>query len=554
MFKDNNIKIVEVSAINEWWKGCVIYQIYCRSFYDSNNDGIGDLRGIINKLDYVKSIGVDAIWLTPFFESPMLDMGYDIKDHKAIDSLFGDMNDFDELIVKAHKLKIKVIIDLVLSHTSDQHEWFRESSLSKNNSKSDWYVWADAQKDGSAPNNWLSLFGGGAWQWSESRNQYYLHNFLTTQPDLNFHCPDVQIEQLDVIDFWSKRGVDGFRLDTVNFYFHDQLLRNNPLFANDSQPLTVPKINPYGMQDHLYDKSQPESLDFFEKIRNQLDKYEGLMTLGELGEDGIKSFKLMEQYTSSNKCLNMCYGFDLLGGQLSASKIKNYIETISVYSPGAWFCNSYSNHDVERHLSRWQYNESYKSQFTIMALNLLLCLKGSVCLYQGEEIGLLQSEISFEDLRDPYGIQFWPDFSGRDGCRTPMPWKNSHKYYGFSDFKPWLPVQADHGKLSVNLQKNNDNSTLSQYKYWINKRKLNPSLQRGDLTLKKSNNNLVVFERNLKDVSSLCIFNLSDSKNIYGQLNEYVYDELLGQEYTLQKDSLELGPYGFAILKSTIKD
>ena len=161
----------------------------------------------------------------------MLDMGYDIKDHKAIDSLFGDMNDFDELIVKAHKLKIKVIIDLVLSHTSDQHEWFRESSLSKNNSKSDWYVWADAQKDGSAPNNWLSLFGGGAWQWSESRNQYYLHNFLTTQPDLNFHCPDVQIEQLDVIDFWSKRGVDGFRLDTVNFYFHDQLLRNNPLFA-----------------------------------------------------------------------------------------------------------------------------------------------------------------------------------------------------------------------------------------------------------------------------------------------------------------------------------
>ena len=177
MFKDNNIKIVEVSAINEWWKGCVIYQIYCRSFYDSNNDGIGDLRGIINKLDYVKSIGVDAIWLTPFFESPMLDMGYDVKDHKAIDSLFGDMNDFDELIVKAHKLKIKVIIDLVLSHTSDQHEWFRESSLSKNNSKSDWYVWADAQEDGSAPNNWLSLFGGGAWQWSESRNQYYLHNF-----------------------------------------------------------------------------------------------------------------------------------------------------------------------------------------------------------------------------------------------------------------------------------------------------------------------------------------------------------------------------------------
>ena len=264
-------------AENEWWRGAVIYQIYPRSFRDSNNDGIGDLPGITEKLDYVADLGVDGIWISPFFTSPMKDFGYDVADYRDVDPMFGTLDDFKKLLHKAHELNLKIIIDLVLSHTSDQHPWFTD--------KPEYYVWADPKPDMFGervpPNNWVSVFGGPAWTWHEEREQYYLHNFLKEQPDLNFHNPDVQQEALDIAQFWLDIGVDGFRLDVVNFYFHDRELRDNPPRDDDLGPaVQFEGEDPYSQQNHIYDKSRPENLDFLRKLRTLMDKYPGTFTLG----------------------------------------------------------------------------------------------------------------------------------------------------------------------------------------------------------------------------------------------------------------------------------
>ena len=256
----------------DWWRGAVIYQIYPRSFQDSNGDGIGDLVGITERLPYVAELGVDAIWLSPIFTSPMADMGYDVSDYTDIDPIFGSLADFDALLERAHALGLKVIIDQVLSHSSIEHPFFKESRQSRNNPKADWYVWADPKHDGSPPNNWLSIFGGGAWAWEPRRCQYYLHNFLAEQPDFNFHNPEVQDWLLSTMRFWLERGVDGFRLDTVNFYFHDKLLRDDPA---DFRVKAKPEWNPYGMQYHLFSKNQPENLIFLERMRKLARRIRG---------------------------------------------------------------------------------------------------------------------------------------------------------------------------------------------------------------------------------------------------------------------------------------
>ncbi|MEM9268958.1 MAG: alpha-amylase family glycosyl hydrolase, partial [Pseudomonadota bacterium] len=269
----------------DWWRGAVIYQIYPRSFQDSNGDGIGDLRGIIDRLPYVASLGVDAIWISPFFTSPMEDFGYDVSDYRDVDPMFGTLGDFDALIERAHGLGLRVMIDLVLSHTSAQHPWFEESRQSRDNPKSDWYVWADPNLDGTPPNNWLSIFGGSAWAWDGTRRQYYLHNFLASQPDLNFHCEAVQDALLDVARFWLEQGVDGFRLDTINFYVHDKDLRSNPALPVEARNATIaPDVNPYNYQDHLYDKNRPENLAFLRRLRAVMDDYPDTAAVGEVGD------------------------------------------------------------------------------------------------------------------------------------------------------------------------------------------------------------------------------------------------------------------------------
>lgn len=417
----------------DWWRGAVIYQVYPRSFQDTNSDGLGDLRGITRRLPHIASLGVDAIWLSPFFKSPMADMGYDVSDYCDVDPIFGTLADFDEMMAEAHRLGIKVVIDQVISHTSDRHPWFVESRSSRTNPKADWYVWADPKPDGTAPNNWLSIFGGPGWEWDGVRRQYYQHNFLTSQPDLNFHSKAVQDAVLETVKFWLERGVDGFRLDTVNYYFCDKLLRSNPPHEPDEDDagLDAPDTNPYGMQNHLYDKTQPENVDFLKRFRVLLDQYEDRTTVGEVG-DGARSLKTVGAYTSGGDKLHMCYTFDLLGPDFTAEHIRGCVEAFQKAVTDGWVCWAFSNHDVMRHVSRFALTEEERPVIAKLAISVLAALRGSICLYQGEELGLPEAELAFEDLRDPYGIRFWPAFKGRDGCRTPMPWEAGKAHAGFT--------------------------------------------------------------------------------------------------------------------------
>ena len=338
----------------DWWRGAVIYQIYPRSYQDSNGDGVGDLSGIIHRLPHVAALGVDAIWISPFFKSPMLDFGYDVSDYRDVDPIFGSLGDFNALIARAHELGLKVLIDLVISHTSDQHPWFKDSRTSATSDKADWYVWADPKPDGSPPNNWLSIFGGSAWEWDGERMQYYLHNFLTSQPDLNLHNADVQDALLDVVRFWLERGVDGFRLDTINFYFHDQQLRDNPALPADQRNDTIaPAVNPYNWQEHLYDKNRPENLAFLQRFRALLDEYEATTAVGEVG-DAQRGMEIQAEYTSGGDKVHMCYSFDFLSNAApTGTRIADVLTRYEAGIGDGWACWAFSNHDVVRHASRW---------------------------------------------------------------------------------------------------------------------------------------------------------------------------------------------------------
>ncbi len=490
----------------DWWRGATIYQIYPRSYQDSNGDGVGDLSGIIQRLPYVADLGVDAIWISPFFKSPMKDFGYDVSDYKDVDPMFGTLGDFDALINRAHDLGLRVLIDLVLSHTSDQHPWFKESRSSQDNAKADWFVWADANPDGSPPNNWLSIFGGSAWAWDGERMQYYMHNFLKEQPDLNFHNPEVQDAVLDVTRFWLDRGVDGFRLDTINFYFHDQELRTNPALAvEDRNADTAPSVNPYNWQDHLYDKSRPENLRFLKRFRALLDEYPDTTAVGEVG-DGQRGLAIQTSYTSGGDKVHMCYGFDFLSAApLTGTRLASLVEQYEKVAGDGWACWAFSNHDVERHASRWHLNSASVAVYAA----LLLSLRGSVCLYQGEELGLNEAYVSFEELQDPYGKQFWPKFRGRDGCRTPMPWAQTQPNGGFSDAHPWLPVSADHVSHAVDRQEVDQNSTLANYKRLIAFRQGLTPLLKGSIEIVSADDDHVAFLREHGNQKILCVFNLS---------------------------------------------
>ncbi|MDC3212593.1 alpha-glucosidase family protein [Pseudoalteromonas distincta] len=529
----------------QWYKGAVIYQVYPRSFQDSNNDGIGDLRGIINRIDYIKSLGVDAIWISPFFKSPMKDFGYDISDYRDIDPLFGDLNDFDELISEAHTRNIKIIIDQVLSHTSDQHQWFTDSRENQNNSKADWYVWADAKDDGTAPNNWLSIFGGGAWQWEPRRGQYYLHNFLTEQPDLNFHNPDVRKAVLDNVEFWLKKGVDGFRLDAINFCYHDAQLRDNPAKPKDKrQGRGFSEDNPYAFQYHYYNNTQPENIEFMQDIRTLLNKYPGTVSLGEISSED--SLATMAQYTQGGDKLHMGYSFELLTNDYSSEYIRTTVQTLEQRMTEGWPCWAFSNHDVERVASRWSENGEVNPQQCKMLTALLASLRGSVCMYQGEELGLGEASVAFEDLQDPYGITFWPNFKGRDGCRTPMPWEQADSpHAGFSEIKPWLPVDNAHKQQSVAIQTKDNDSILNAYREFMAWRKGQTVLLEGDIEFIETPEPVLAFYRTLESQKVLCMFNLRSKQTSIDMPTSIVkeYNELSHHKVKLSQDTLTLEPY-----------
>lgn len=503
----------------QWWRGGVIYQIYPRSYQDSTGDGGGDLAGITARLDYIAALGVDAIWISPFFASPMEDHGYDVSDYCAINPMFGTMGDFDALLAGAHKRGLKVMIDLVISHTSAAHPWFEQSRASRDNPKADWYVWADAAADGTPPNNWLSIFGGSAWQWDSRRCQYYLHNFLTSQPDLNFHNAEVQDALLGVADFWLDKGVDGFRLDTVNFYFCDAQLRNNPPVPRAQRNETIaPRVNPYNHQEHIYDRNRPENVAFLERLRGLLDGYDDRAALGEVG-DATKGLDIIAEYTKGTGRMHMCYAFDLLSADfLDAGRVRGVLDAFFAKAPNGWICWALSNHDVMRHGSRLAVagdDAGARRDHVQMLAAVLLALPGSVCLYQGEELGLGEADVAFEDLQDPYGVEFWPEFKGRDGARTPMVWEGDAVNGGFSSAdKCWLPVDPAHLGLAVDKQ--GEDGVLASYRALIKTRAATPALRCGALEwLETTAPDVLTFWRSEGNSRCLCVFNFGkDSQEI----------------------------------------
>ncbi len=487
-----------------WWKGGIIYQIYPRSFMDSNGDGIGDLRGITSKLDYVASLGVDGIWLSPFFTSPMQDFGYDVADYCDVDPMFGNLDDFKGLVERAHQLDLKVVIDQVLSHCSDQHAWFQESRTSRDNPKADWFVWADG-KEGRPPNNWLSIFGGSAWQWEPQRQQFYLHNFLVSQPDLNFHCPEVRQAHLDNMRFWLEIGVDGFRFDVVSLYYHHPSLKDNPA-RTDDDPVNpgIPADNPHSLQRHLYECSQPENLEYLAQIRQLLDEYGATTSIGEIFDD--EPLKIMAQYTRDQR-LHMAYSFDFLRDEHRAEDIRQIINTTETIIAEGWPCWAFSNHDVKRVVSRWG-DERHGADFALAAMALLLSLRGSVCIYQGEELGLPEADVPFEALQDPYGKTMWPKFKGRDGCRTPFPWDSDAPHAGFSEHESWLMVSPEHLPLAVSRQTGNA-STLERMRRLIHWRQQQPALLDGSIEVLEGTGELIGLVRRHAEQSLLVLVNLT---------------------------------------------
>jgi alpha-glucosidase len=491
------------SGATPWWRGAVIYQIYPRSFFDSNGDGVGDLAGIVDKLDYVASLGVDAIWLSPFFASPMKDFGYDVSDYLAVDPIFGSLDDFDRLVARAHDLGLKVVIDQVYAHTSDVHAWFQESRTSRNNAKADWYVWSDPRPDGTPPNNWLSVFYGPCWTWDGRREQYYMHNFLPAQPQLNVNNPVVQEALFDTARFWLARGVDGFRLDAINFAMHDASLADNPPVLEAGE-----RKRPFDYQHHVHNQSQPALVPFLESLSNVVRSFgEDRFTVAEVG--GEQALVEMRAFTSGDTRLNTSYGFDFLSAEkLSPALI---IDTLAQWPGNAgdgWPSWAFSNHDAPRVVSRWDdgYDSDDRAR-TLMAL--LMCLRGNIFLYQGEELGLTQAKLAFADLRDPEAIANWPLTQGRDGARTPMPWTQGAPYAGFSTSKPWLPIPDEHAQRAVSVQNGQADSVLMRTRELIELRRSNSALRAGTLRALPLAAPLLGFDREDGQKRVRCLFNLS---------------------------------------------
>ena len=488
-----------------WWHGASIYQIYPRSFLDTGGDGIGDLPGITQRLEHVAALNVDAIWLSPFFTSPMQDFGYDVSDYCGVDPIFGTLADFDALVARAHVLGLKIIIDQVWSHTSDQHDWFKQSRQSRVGDKADWYVWADPKPDGTPPSNWQSVFGGPAWTWDARRQQYYLHNFLATQPDLNVHNRQVQDAILDVARFWLDRGVDGFRIDAINFTMHDPALRDNPPATGNHR-----RSRPFDFQNRIHNMSHPDIPLFLERVAAVIALYPGRFTVAEVG--GENALAEMHEYTEGTRRLNSAYGFnflycDELDAALVADALAEWPQTDSQGGGTGWPSWAFSNHDAPRAASRWHGRCSH-DEYARLIMLLLVSLRGNIFLYYGEELALTQAQIGFDDLQDPEAIANWPLTLGRDGARTPMPWTTAAPNAGFSTGKPWLPLGADHAARAVDAQEGDPASMLNWTRTLMALRRSYPALRHGSVTVERAQGGVLVLHRTWGGQRLVCAFNL----------------------------------------------
>ncbi len=478
----------------EWWEKAVFYQVYPRSYMDSNGDGIGDIKGIIDKLDYLNdgtpnSLGIDAIWFSPFFKSPHYDFGYDISDFCDIDPCYGTLEDFDRLVEEAHRRNIRIMLDLVVNHTSIEHPWFQESRSSRDNPKRDWYIWQDGVGPRRRPpNNWKNNFFGSAWEWDEHTEQYYLHSFLKEQADLNWFNPEVKKAVFDVMRFWFDRGADGFRLDVAHHYCKDKQLRNNPIFffkddVPDKMPSydRLPAMNLFyylclpEFQVPKYTKHQPETHRILKEMRQLMDSYPEKTSVGEVISEDPRT---TASYYGDNDELHMNFYFDLMFCKWKADAFKRCVDRWERIIPaGARPAYALSNHDQTRALSRYDQGANGDWRARLMAL-LLLTLRGTPFIYYGEEIGMKEAQIPRHLLQDPLGKKWYPFYPGRDGARTPMQWED-RSGAGFTTGEPWLPIGPELHSRNVAKQERDPHSLLNFYKRLIWLRKDLPALQIG---------------------------------------------------------------------------
>jgi alpha-glucosidase len=481
--------------IQRWWQTGVIYQIYPRSFQDSNGDGVGDLRGIAQRLGHLGELGVDAIWLSPIFASPMADFGYDISDYTAIDSLFGSSDDFDRLVELAHAQGLKVILDLVPNHTSDQHPWFQESRSARDSARRDWYIWRDPAPDGGPPNNWLSEFGGSAWEYDKQTGQYYYHAFLAAQPDLNWRNPQVRAAMYDVMRFWLRRGVDGFRVDVIWHLIKDDQFRDNPV-----NPAFRPGDPPQHAVVPLYTADRPEVQDVIREMRYVMDEFSNSVLIGEIY---LPIERLVAYYGRDLTGVHLPFNFSLLGSHWHARSLAKLIDEYEgALPPGGWPNWVLGNHDRPRIASRVG-----KEQARIAAI-LLLTLRGTPTIYYGDEIGMQQVAMRPEQVRDPFEKNVPGQGLGRDGCRTPMQWDRS-RYAGFSDAEPWLPLPNRSEGDNVEEQRQHNTSIYQLHRQLIALRRRRPALFGGTYRPVAASGDLLMFLREAPGDRLLIALNLS---------------------------------------------
>ena len=453
-----------------WWKSAVLYQIYVRSFADGNGDGVGDLRGVISRLDHLAWLGIDGIWLSPVTVSPDADWGYDVADYRAVQPQFGSLSDLDELIDAAGRLGIRVLLDLVPNHTSDRHPWFVDARSSRDSPRRDWYVWADPGPDHALPNNWVSSFGGPAWTFDDATGQYYLHNFLPEQPDLNWWSPDLRAEFEGILAWWWDRGVAGFRIDVCHMIVKDKLLRDNPPATEDD-----PFIMQVFGQRPVFNANQPEVHDVLRRWRALADQRDPKRIF--VGETNVEELEtLVTYYGSGTDELNLGFNFPFVEAPLEAHAMRSILErTESLLPPTAWPVWTGSNHDFSRLATRWAGGDLAKTR---LALMMLLTLRGTCVLYQGDEIGLTDGDISEAEVHDPVGQRFWPAYKGRDPERTPMPW-NAGPNGGFTtpEVTPWLPIRDT--TSNVEAQRDDPGSVLALVRDLLAVRRRTPDLGTG---------------------------------------------------------------------------
>ena len=492
-----------------WWKGAVVYQVYPRSFCDSDGDGVGDLPGVLSRLDYIRALGVDAVWLSPIHPSPNKDFGYDVSAFDDVAAPMGGMAAFDALSGAMRQKGLKLILDEVLAHTSDRHPWFAESLLGERGDKSDWYVWADAKDDGGPPNNWLSVFGGPAWSYHPARRKCYFHKFLKSQPKLNWREPAAKAAALEVLRFWLRKGVDGFRLDVANSFLHDDKLRDNPAIPPNLRGKAHWAHAP-NMQKRIHDSNLPENRKALDEVRAVVEGFEDRFVFGEFSEEP----GLIGEFVGATHGLQSGYTFTFLDDHsFSPSIFAAYYRFLNE-RPHVWPCVAFSNHDVSRTVSRYGGGKR-DDALAKLALTLLFSLKGTVLLYQGEELGLGDGAIEVDQVRDPVGDLYFPYSKGRDPERTPMPWIADARAAGFTSGTPWLPVDPDHATMAANVQERDPNSVLNFARAAIAARRGIPALVTGDIEILEASEQVLAFRRSTPDQNVLCVFNLSREPATY---------------------------------------